>query len=84
LLMLLPCCGASAERIRKPPPTPAEAERIASEMAVNDSLLQKGDIVVTDRGFLMYRGNAADGVTGDFVSVPNPMSPNKPNLARGQ
>jgi hypothetical protein len=41
-------------------------------MAKNDSLLQKGDIVVTDRGFLLYRGLAPDGVAADFVAIPNP------------
>jgi hypothetical protein len=60
-------------------PTPAEAERIASDMAINDSLLKKGDIVVTDRGFLLYRGVAADGVAGEFVAVPNPLSTGKSN-----
>jgi hypothetical protein len=49
-----------------------EAQRIASDMAMNDSLLQKGDIVVTDRGFFMFRGLAPDGITNDFVPMPNP------------
>jgi hypothetical protein len=53
--------GASAalalERIKKKPPTPAETERIASEEAMNDGTLQKGDIVRTDRGFFVYCGN---------------------------
>jgi len=84
VLALLSGHGASAERIKKPPPTPAEAERIASDMALNDSLLQKGDIVVTNRGFLLYRGVAADGVAGDFVAVPNPLSTGKSNPLRGQ
>jgi len=53
LLALLSCSGASAERLKKRSPTPAEAERIASDMAISDSLLKKGDIVVTDRGFLL-------------------------------
>jgi hypothetical protein len=51
-------------------------------MAVNDSLLRSGDIVVTGRGFLMYRGVAADGVTGDFVLIPNPLRPDKQNRPR--
>lgn len=81
---LLACQGARAERIKKRPPTPAEAERIASDMAINDSLLRKGDVVVTDRGFLLYRGVAADGVAGDFVAVPNPLSTGKSSPLRGQ
>jgi hypothetical protein len=59
-------------RIKKRPPTPAEAERIVSDMAMNDGTLQKGDIVATDRGFFLYRGLGADGITNDFVPVPNP------------
>jgi hypothetical protein len=84
VLLALPCCTAVAERIKKRPPTPAEAERIASDVVMNDSLLQKGDIVVTDHGFLLYRGVGADGVAGDFLAVPNPLSTPKSNLPRGQ
>jgi len=47
---------------------------MASESAITDSILRKGDIVVTDRGFFMFRGYLADGVTGDFAPVPNPAS----------
>jgi hypothetical protein len=60
-------------RIQRQPPDAAEAERIASEMALNDSLLQKGDIVVTDRGFFVFRGLAQDGYTYQFSPVPNPV-----------
>ncbi|MEH2515781.1 hypothetical protein V1279_001354 [Bradyrhizobium sp. AZCC 1610] len=59
LLALLLSAAAYAQergRIKRPPPSLAEVERIASEMAMNDSLLQKGDIVVTDRGFFIFRG----------------------------
>ena len=59
-------------RIRRPPPSAAEAARIASDMAMNDTLLQKGDIVVTDRGFFVFRGPAPDGVTNEFARVPDP------------
>jgi len=58
-------------RIRRPPPSAAEAARIASEMAMNDTLLQKGDIVVTDRGFFVFQGPAPDGVTNEFTRVPD-------------
>lgn len=61
-------------RIQRAPPAPAEAERIASEMAMNDTLLQKGDIVVTDRGYYVFRGIAADGVTNEFIRIPHPAS----------
>ena len=66
--------AASAEsiRLKRKPPDAAEAERIASETVMNDGLLQKGDIVVTDRGYLVFRGVAADGYTFEFSPVPNP------------
>ena len=59
-------------RIKRKSPTAAEVERIASDMAMNDSLLRKGDIVVTDRGFLVFRGIAQDGTTNEFVRIPDP------------
>lgn len=64
--------AAETGRIQRKPRDAAEAERVASEMAMNDSLLQKGDIVVTDRGFFVFRGLAADGYTYEFSPVPNP------------
>jgi hypothetical protein len=76
VLTLVPGDAAAAEehgRIKRKPPTAAEAERIASETAMNDSLLQKGDIVVTDRGFFVFRGLAADGYSYDFVPIPSPL-----------
>jgi len=48
-----------------------------SESAMADRILRRGDIVVTDRGFFQLRGFLADGATGDFVPVPNPMSNTK-------
>ena len=68
--------GVSAEssRIKRRPPDAAEVDRIASDIAMNDSLLQKGDIVVTDRGFFVFRGVAADGYTFEFSPVPNPIA----------
>ena len=39
---------------------------------MNDSRRQKGDIVVTDRGFFVFRGLAADGYTYEFSPVANP------------
>ena len=72
-LMLSTAASAQeSRRIRRPPPSAAEAARIASDMAMNDSLLQKGDIVVTDRGLFVFLGPAPDGVTNEFARVPNP------------
>jgi hypothetical protein len=65
--------AAETGRIKRKAPDTAEAERIASEIAMNDSLLQKGDIVVTDRGFFVFRGLAPDGYTYEFSPVPNPV-----------
>ncbi|SDJ65376.1 MULTISPECIES: hypothetical protein [Bradyrhizobium] len=66
--------SAETGRIKRNPPDAAEAERIASDIAMNDGLLRKGDIVVTDRGFFVFRGVAADGYTFEFSPVPNPVS----------
>jgi hypothetical protein len=41
---------------------------------MSDSLLRKGDIVATDRGFFVFRGTAEDGIANDFAPVPNPLS----------
>jgi hypothetical protein len=65
--------SAESGRIKRKPPDAAEAERIASDIAMNDSLLQKGDIVVTDRGFFVFRGLASDGYTFEFSPIPNPV-----------
>ena len=73
--------AAAAEdhgRIKKKPATPVEAERLASQVVMNDSSLHRGDIVSTDRGFFLYRGRGPDGYTNDFVRVPNPISPRFP------
>jgi hypothetical protein len=60
-------------RIRRPPPTALEVDRMASDMAMNDSLLRKGDIVATDRGFFIFRGQGPDGITNDFAPVSSPL-----------
>lgn len=72
-----PAC-AETGRIQRNPPDAAEAARIASEIAMNDSLLRKGDIVVTDKGFFVFRGLAPDGYTYEFSPAPNPISGVKP------
>jgi hypothetical protein len=60
-------------RVKRKTPSPAEADQIASDVALNDFLLRKVDIVVTNRGFFVFRGIGADGISNDFVPVPNPM-----------
>jgi hypothetical protein len=63
---------ASAERIKRAPPDDAELARLASEQAMNDGYLHKGDIISTHRGFLQLRGIKEDG-SYDFAPVPNPL-----------
>jgi hypothetical protein len=77
LLLNAAAYAQESGRIKRPPPSVAEAERLASEMAMNDSLLQRGDIVATDRGFFVFRGLASDGSTNEFTQVPNPVFPAK-------
>ena len=74
--VMAPDVAVSSEtgRIRRKPPDPAEIERIASETAMNDSLLRKGDIVVTHRGFFVFKGVGSDGYTFEFSPVPNPIA----------
>jgi hypothetical protein len=80
LVILMLIAGAAVTsaqetgRIKRKPPTAAEVERMALEMAKNDALLQKGDIIATDRGFLVFRGAAADGMSNEFAPIPNPIS----------
>lgn len=73
LLLSVTASAQDHGRIKRKPPTNLEADRIASEVVMNDSLLQKGDIVVTDRGFFVFRGLAVDGYTYEFAPVPNPL-----------
>lgn len=73
LALLNSASGASAERIKRKPPTEIEAARIASDQAMNDLTLHKGDVVATDRGFFQFRGLAPDG-SFDFLPIPDPLS----------
>jgi hypothetical protein len=66
-----PCGGARADQEKAA--HASEAERIASDMVMNDGSLKRGDIVSTDRGFFLYRGLGPDGYSSDFVRVPNPL-----------
>ena len=65
--------AASAERIKRAPPDDAELARLASEHAINDGDLRKGDIISILRGYLQFRGIKEDG-SYDFAPVPNPFS----------
>lgn len=72
LLMTSTASAQESGRIKRKPPTPAQAARIASDMAMNDGLLRKGDIVVTDHGFFVFQGTV-DGASNAFTAIPNPL-----------
>ncbi len=76
IVVMLPGYGAAQQsgRVRRPPPTAFELERMAVESALTDSTLSRGDIIVTDRGFMMFRGYLPDGFTPDFVPIANPLA----------
>ena len=46
----------------------------ASERAMNDPTLQRGDIVATDRGLLLFTGKDEERRPGDFRLAPNSTS----------
>jgi hypothetical protein len=79
LALLQSASTASAERIKRNPPTEIEAARIASDQAISDGMLQIGDVVVTDRGFLQFRRLAPDGSPA-FLAIPNPLLPSRDKL----
>jgi hypothetical protein len=82
LALLQSAFAASAERIKRKPPTEIEAARIASDQAMGDGMLRKGDVIATDRGFFQFRGLAPDG-TFEFMPVPNPLSSSKTDAFGG-
>ncbi|WP_339037657.1 hypothetical protein WHZ78_07675 [Bradyrhizobium symbiodeficiens] len=71
------CAATETTRIRRPAPSPEEVQNIAVDIAKNDGLLREGDIVVTPRGFLVFKGVASDGYTHEFEPVPNPLNQNR-------
>jgi hypothetical protein len=53
-------------------PSPADKAQVASERALNDDSLQPGDIVSTDKGLFVFRGQPDQPPTSeDFVPLPN-------------
>ena len=74
LVLLQHASTASAERIKRKPPTEIEAARVASDQAMSDGTLQIGDVVVTDRGYFQFRGQSPDG-SSEFLAIPNPLLP---------
>ena len=84
------CLFASAEgfsqasnRITRPPPSFEESQALAVEIAKSDGLLRPGDIIVTPRGFLMFKGVSVDGYSNEFHPVPNPLNQNRAGKNQG-
>jgi hypothetical protein len=73
VVLLQSIFAAFAERVKRKPPDDAERARLASDQAMNDGILRKGDIISTDHGFLQLRGLKEDG-SYEFSPVPNPLS----------
>ncbi|WP_271573146.1 hypothetical protein [Bradyrhizobium sp. CCBAU 11361] len=49
---------------------PDPQEKIATQRVLSDDTLRPGDIVSTDKGFLLFRGRSgADGQNADFVPI---------------
>jgi hypothetical protein len=76
LILMFPL-AASAERIKRPPPSEAELARIAIDQSMNDGSLQIGDIIATGKGYVRFRGVKADG-SYDFEIVGNPFFQENP------
>lgn len=74
--------SAETGRIKRKPPDAAEAERIASDIAMNDSLLQKGDIVVTDHGFSFFAGWRRMATRLSFLRCLIPFMAPNPSVSR--
>jgi len=61
---------AIQRRLQPEVETVVSQERRASERALNDMTLRRGDIVVTDKGSFVFIGNAEeDRMPGDFAPV---------------
>lgn len=54
------------------PLAPEEKEKEAADRAINDPTLQHGDIVITNKGFVVFTGRSEQHEPGDFQQAPNP------------
>jgi hypothetical protein len=53
------------------PPSIADEERMASERVLNDDSLQQGDIVSTNKGLFVFKGQSdQERSESDFVALP--------------
>jgi lysozyme family protein len=56
-----------------PPPSDKADAEAADQRAMNDPSLQRGDIIATSQGFLVFVGRDSDErQPGDFVPAPSP------------
>jgi hypothetical protein len=55
-----------------PPPSEAEEARSASQRALHDPSLQRGDIIATGQGFVVFIGRDEEHKPNDFRPAPDP------------
>jgi lysozyme family protein len=56
-----------------PPPSDKADAEAADQRAMNDPSLQRGDIIATSRGFLVFVGrDSEERQSSDFVPAPSP------------
>src|SRR6266576_5691033 len=56
-----------------PPPSDKADAKAADQRAMNDPSLQRGDIIATSQGFVVFVGRDSDErQPGDFVLAPSP------------
>ena len=59
-----------------PPPSDKEDAEAADQRAMNDPSLQRGDIIATSQGFVVFVGrDNEERQPGDFLPAPNPQYP---------
>jgi hypothetical protein len=54
-----------------PPPSEKEEADAASQRAMNDPSLQRGDVIATRQGFVVFVGREEEHQPNDFVPTPD-------------
>src|SRR5712675_531129 len=68
--------ASARTQMANPPLSDKEDAEAADQRAMNDPSLQRGDIIATSQGFLVFVGrDSEERQPGDFVPVPPPRSP---------
>jgi hypothetical protein len=57
------------------PPSEWKEAEIAGQRALHDPSLQRGDIIATNRGFVVFVGRENDNYSGRFLPAPDPRLP---------